>query len=188
VFNDETEAALSFFLREKEQVRTRIAQRIAVICLLSAPATAMAGLIPKARTYRQMDGFDNGYKEKVQPDGTWRIVTGSRPTIDGVGFAQEIALYRAAELTVASGHSFFQVLDAVGTKTFFGGRRTLFSSKNQILSPAKDETPVRETMKLIIRMSDQSGPFTDCRSKEVSNCITVDAAPLIERIGPTLSK
>jgi hypothetical protein len=137
--------------------------------LLSLPAGASAGLLPKPRTYRAFDMFDNGYKHSVQKDGTWRIIANARP-LDGRGFAQEMALYRAAELTRESGHTHFQILDAtgsVGTGLYVRGR---------------------ETTRLIVRPSNDASPPLDCRSRSSHICVTVEAEPLIARIGPTLHK
>jgi hypothetical protein len=142
---------------------------MAALCLLAAPTLASAGLIPPPRTYRPLDMFGNGYKDKLQEDGTWRIVANSRP-YDGPGFASDMALYRAAQLTTASHHSHFQILDAtgtLGTGMYVRGR---------------------ETIKVIVRPADSAAPPTDCRAKQPRTCLTMEAAETIARIGPTLRR
>lgn len=131
--------------------------------------SANAGLLPPKRSYHRLDMFAIGYKDKVQSDGTWRILANSRPN-DGPNFAIDMALYRAAELTIAAGKPYFQILNQSGTveEGLFGRGK--------------------ETMKLIVRASDSSLTPSDCRSKQSSDCFTLQASQIIDRIGPTLVK
>lgn len=113
--------------------------------------------------------FGNGYKDTVQKDGLWRIISNGRP-YDGPGFALDMALYRAAELTVASGHKYFQVIDGnmtVGVGLYVRGR---------------------ESIKMIVRPSDDASPPPDCRLSRPENCFTKNAEDILKQIGPTLKK
>jgi hypothetical protein len=149
--------------------RNGLMAMLAALFLIAAPTAATGGLVPAPRTYRPLDLFGNGYKDKLQKDGTWRIVANSRP-FDGPGFAKDMALYRAAELTTAAGHSHFQILEAsgtIGTGMYVRGR---------------------ETIKLIVRPTDSAAPPTECRAKQPRACVTLEAAETIARIGPTLRR
>jgi hypothetical protein len=46
----------------------------------------------------------------------------------------------------------------------------------------------RETTKLIVRPTNSAAPPTDCRAKHAGTCATVEAASIIDRIGPTLRR
>ena len=149
------------------RLRNFITRYLTLILLLAVPAAAPARLIPEKRTYRPLDLFDNGYKDSIQKDGTWRIVANSRP-MDGPGFAWDMALYRAAELARQSGHPYFQIFDshgAIGTGLYVRGR---------------------EMVRIVVRGSDSAAAPADCRVKDKQSCITHETAEILARIGPTL--
>lgn len=143
---------------------------IATLCSAIITEDGRAKLVPEPRSYHPFDMFDNGYKEKLQSDGTWRIVGPSRVHIDGFGFANDMALYRAAELASSSGHKYFQILNSTAMTKLIGGN------------------PFRETVIIVVRPVDTDNAPIECQSKRVDVCNTLDAENIIARIGPTLHK
>lgn len=130
------------------------------LCLLSAlflcsPALASDG----APTYAPLQrGASEGYKEKLQSDGSYRIVTNYRTRDPMV--ALDVALYRAAELAREAGMPYVQVLSGYGRSDYGASSAYVFA-----------------------RPTDSAAAPSSCRDKR---CYTADVAKVLDQLsGPS---
>lgn len=101
-------------------------------------------------------GFEQGHKETLETDGSWRV-TGA--TTRG-GDAVDIAMYRAAELARAQGFAYVQLLGGSGSRG-----------------------PGHQSTTLYALPSHSSAPPTACRSKRPGTCYTADVGDLLRILG-----
>lgn len=122
---------------------------------LSVPAFAR----DYAPNYALIHGaLSEGYKEKLQDDGSYRIVT-EYHTRDPM-VALDVALYRAAELAREAGKPYVQVLSGDGRSSYGVSNGFVFA-----------------------RPTDSAAAPSDCRAKR---CYTAEVAKVLDALsGPT---
>lgn len=146
-------------------------KRILSVCafaLLAMPSVseARSGLATK---YRPADLL-GGYKEKEVKPGTWRVHARSNGVAE-IGFARNMAIYRAADILREHGFPYMQVVDQKGISMHIG----------------LSEKHAGETMTLWVRGSNGPEAPADCTAKTQDLCFTVPVARTIERVRPFLT-
>ena len=111
-----------------------------------------------------------GYKESIEKDGAWRIVTNSRRS-DGEGYALNMALYRAAELAHEGGFTRVQILGGYSTRMTGVG----------VLSGT-------EFAKIFARGSNSAGQPEGCRSHKPNACYSASVAEILFILGPAVGR
>ncbi|WP_082006302.1 hypothetical protein [Sphingomonas sp. ERG5] len=102
-------------------------------------------------------GYQFGYKEDPQKDGSWRVVASTQR-----GEAIDMAMYRAAELAREQGFAYVELL---------GG--------------SMSRSPGFNSATLYARPSHTPSPPAACRTKRPSTCYTAVAADILRRLGGT---
>lgn len=125
--------------------------------------------------YNQMGmsatGLGEGYKDKLQSDGTYKITANSGPR-DDYHFARDMALYHSAEIVTQLGYEYFQVIDA----------------KFKIGVSGLNVIPTGfESVQLVIRPSHTTEAPQDCKAKEPRNCVALSAIKIMSAIRPSLN-
>ena len=146
-------------------------RKILLAGLMAASLTACAGRPFTATTYRPQ-GLLGGYSEKEIEPGIWKV-TGNSNGIAEMGFGRNMAAYRAAELMASKGFTHVQILDQKGSARSVGYGGGSMSHAG-------------ETMVLTVRGANSPASPTDCRAKNPSACITVEAASVMASLGPQL--
>lgn len=111
------------------------------------------------------------HAEKEIEPGVWRLTTRS----NGLGYAETISVYRAAQLLAAKGFTYVQVIDQKGQLSWRENELERGKMRN-----------MREFMQLTVRGAHESTRPTDCRSKRQDRCMTFPAASVLARLGPKI--
>lgn len=125
--------------------------------ILVAAFLAVSPAIARDATpfYGPKTAFGEGYKEKLQDDGSWRVVAEYlRP--DPV-MALDVALFRAAAIAREGRHAYVQILGGSVRSSRAGSTATVFA-----------------------RPTDSPAAPTDCRDQR---CYTADVAKVREALG-----
>lgn len=148
-----------------------LATSAALLLALAAvsPADARPGTATK---YRPANLF-GGYKDKQVEPGVWRIDARSNGIAEP-GFAQNMAVYRAAEVIRAAGFTHIQVIKQKGEVTSMGFSRASMSHAG-------------ESMSLWVRGANTDALPSDCRAKDPAQCFTIPVARAMERTRPLLT-
>ena len=101
-------------------------------------------------------GFEIGYKDRVEKDGSWRIDA----AIHARGDAIDMALYRAAERAHDLGY------------------RYLF-----LLGGSESRSPGLNMATVYARPSHDAGPPIGCRSRKMTSCYTADVLEILRILG-----
>lgn len=125
--------------------------------ILVATLLAVSPAIARDATpyYGPKSAFGDGYKENLQPDGSWRVV--SEYLRSDPAMVLDVALFRAAAIAREGGHAYVQIL---------GG--TVRSSR------------IQSTAVVFARPTDSPAAPTDCRDQR---CYTADVAKVREALG-----
>ena len=143
----------------------------------SVPAASLAGgafsstFGRLATRYRKANLF-GGYSDAEIEPGLWRVRARSNGPA-GVGFARNMAAYRAAEILQQRGFSTMQIVNQRGqaTTTRSGG----------------SEQQIGETMTLWVSGVAPDAVPAPCRAKATTACFTLPIAQTLERIRPLLA-
>lgn len=131
--------------------RMRLVTMLVVASLATAPALA-----ENAPYYGPKGGLlGEGYKEELQKDGSWRIVTEYHSRDPMVAF--NIALYRAAELAKEAGKPFVEITKGYAMSGYGVANGFVFA-----------------------RPSDSPSAPAKCRTKR---CYTADVAKVLKALG-----
>ena len=145
--------------------------------LLAAGLLAMSAAVEArpgtATKYRPANMF-GGYSDKVVEPGVWRV-SGKANGVSEDGFAEKMAVYRAAEVVRQAGFEYMQIINQKGKKSFVG------------LGGASSMHSAGQDLTLWVRGSHENNPPTECRAKEANACFTVPVAEAMERIAPFLT-
>lgn len=107
-------------------------------------------------------GFQTGYRDRTEKDGSWRIDAAIHGRTDAI----DMALYRAAERAHELGYRYLFLLGGSGSKT-----------------PGQDMATV------YARPSHEAVPPIGCRSKKLTTCYTADVLEIMRILGgPTGSQ
>jgi len=128
-------------------------------------ATAPAGAVPATRY--QPKTWSGGYSDRIVEPGLWRIDATANGRAE-LGFAQNMAAYRAADILRAAGFEYMQIVDQKGEYWSMGGM------------------PAGGKATLWVRGAHDSAPPVDCRAKRSETCVTVPVARTMERTRPLL--
>jgi len=140
------------------------------LCLLAVPISVSAGG-DNENVYRRMNIFNVlGYNDRELDEGTYKVSANAGNTAPG-GFARNMALYRASEITFQHGYEYVQVIDA--------------KAKIQITTRGT-ATSRMEIVEIVIRPSHAPEAPQDCKAKEPRNCVTFSASKIMSVIGPSL--
>ena len=101
-------------------------------------------------------GFQTGYKDRTEKDGSWRIDAAVHGRTDAI----DMALYRAAERAHELGYRYLFLLGGNGSKT-----------------PGLDMATV------YARPSHDAVPPIGCRSKKLTSCYTADVLAIMRILG-----
>ena len=139
--------------------------------------TIVAISVPQVATsspakYRPF-GMFGGYKDKVISPNRWRVSATTNGVADE-GSAQQMAVYRAAELAQAAGYRYMQIVNQSGKVTMIG----VGYSTPTIRGP--------QSMKLEIVGVNQNIQPTECAAKQPDACFTVDVAQAMAAARPYL--
>ncbi|WP_404368968.1 hypothetical protein AB5I39_15800 [Sphingomonas sp. MMS24-J45] len=137
-----------------------------------APTAVTASIVgPDAHYYGPLNQwYGVGYKDSVEKDGAWRIVSNSR-RIDGERHALNVALYRAAELARDAGFSYVQILGGYSMRTRGVG----------VLAG-------NESAKIFARGANGSDALVGCRSTRPGECYAVPVDQLLAVLGPAVGR
>ncbi len=101
-------------------------------------------------------GFQTGYRDRTEKDGSWRIDA----AIHGQTDAIDMALYRAAERAHELGYRYLFLLGGNGSKT-----------------------PGQDVATVYARPSHEAVPPIGCRSKKLTTCYTADVLEIMRILG-----
>jgi len=101
-------------------------------------------------------GFQTGYKDRTEKDGSWRIDAAVHGRTDAI----DMALYRAAERAHELGYRYLFLLGGNGSKT-----------------------PGLDTATVYARPSHDAVPPIGCRSKKLTSCYTADVLEIMRILG-----
>ena len=118
-------------------------------------------------------GLFGGYKDKVVGPNRWRVSATTNGVADE-GSAQQMAVYRAAELVQAAGYSYMQIVNQSGSQAMIG---VGYSTPN-IRGAA--------SMKLEVVGVSADVPPAECTAKRPESCFTVSVAQAMESARPYL--
>lgn len=126
-----------------------------------------------ATKYRPATIF-GGYKDKVVEPGVWRV-QGLANGMAEDGFAQNMAVYRAADVVKQAGFEYMQIINQKGKKSFVG------------LGGASSMHSAGQDLTLWVRGSHDSSPPSECRAKDPKACFTVPVSETLDHIRPFLT-
>lgn len=134
-------------------------------------ATVAGASAAQNQAYRPLDGWGFvGYKDRVEKDGSWRIVANSA-RMHGTGFALNMAIYRAAELARDAGYPYVEIL---------GGDASMENGLNSNRG--------NERVKLFARPSNSADRPRICKSKNPAGCYTAKVDLILSRLALVLEK
>lgn len=114
-----------------------------------------------------------GYTDKLVEPGVWRVEGRANGIAEG-GFAQSMAVYRAADLVKQAGFEYMQIIDQKGKQSFVGIRGGSMSSAG-------------ENLILWVRGAHDSSPPAECRAKNPNACFTLPVAETMAKMFPLLT-
>lgn len=129
-----------------------------VLLAIAQPASAGGDDAPYYGPMKRWNviGFQTGYKDRTEKDGSWRIDAAVHGRTDAI----DMALYRAAERAHELGYRYLFLLGGNGSKT-----------------PGLDMATV------YARPSHDAVPPIGCRSKKLTSCYTADVLEIIRVLG-----
>ncbi len=101
-------------------------------------------------------GFQTGYRDRIEKDGSWRIDAAIHGRTDAI----DMALYRAAERAHELGYRYLFLLGGNGSKT-----------------------PGQDVATVYARPSHEAVPPIGCRSKKLTTCYTADVLEIMRVLG-----
>ncbi|WP_156878238.1 CC0125/CC1285 family lipoprotein [Sphingopyxis sp. QXT-31] len=131
-----------------------------------------------AGTPYQKLGVGGGYSDKTKAPGRWEIRFISN-VASSVGFAEQAALYRAAELAKADGYPYFQVVSgsvffsthAIATSTSVG----YMTSKGQ------------KAYLVAVGKMEKDSPL-NCEGLDLDACRNFDTSQVLEELRPIMKQ
>lgn len=142
------------------------------LCLLAVAGAAEARS-SGATKYRPANIF-GGYKDKIVEPGVWRVEGRANGRAED-GFAQNMAVYRAADVVRQAGFEYMQIINQKGNKSFvgLGGASSMHSAGQDLI--------------LWVRGSHDNNAPSECRAKDAKACFTISTAEAMDRIAPLLT-
>lgn len=143
------------------------------LALVALLGPGMAQARPGTATKYRPANLFGGYSEKLVEPGVWRVKAKANGIAEP-GFAQNMAIYRAAELMRQQGFAFLQVVDQKGEAMSMriGGGSPVSAGQSMILW---------------VRGAQDAGAPATCRAKEPGRCFTVPVARTLDRVRPFLT-
>lgn len=145
----------------------KLSSRIVILlALIGAPAFA------GQPTYKRW-GMFGGYKDKLIAPDRWRVEAGVNGQADE-GAAQNIAVYRAAEIVQQAGFGFMQIVNQKGSQTMIG------------VGYATPTIRGGGSMKLEVIGVNTDAPPSECLVADPQACFTVNVQKTMDAIRPNI--
>ncbi len=147
--------------------------KAACLALAMLLGVGVADARPGTATKYRPANMLGGYSDKEIEPGLWRIKARANGIAEP-GFAQNMAIYRAAELLDARGFSHMQVVDQKGKSMSmgFGGASPSYAGGD---------------MTLWVRGAQDAAASSQCQAKDAALCFTVPVRRTLDRVRPFLT-
>lgn len=151
---------------KQQQSRMRALIVFAAAVLLSACSSTVT------RTKYGPMGLLGGYRDKQVGEHMWKV-EGVSNGVTRVGFGEDTAVHRAAEVVQAAGFDYFYVVDQKISRRYVGyGRADNYAGETAVLKVKGVRSPTE--------------PMS-CEMEDTTKCLTLSVSDVLAKIGPRLN-